>query len=64
MQPRPHQKTDWTFLSQLVPRELHGISRRVTQLLSGREDVDPLVQELTRLFFVYAILSHEQEDLD
>ena len=30
--------------------ELHKISRRVTQLLGGRDYVDPLVQELSRLF--------------
>ena len=49
--PRPYRKTDWASLSQVVPRELHEISRRVTQIFRGREEVDPLEQELTRLFF-------------
>ena len=50
--PQLHRKTDWTFLSQVVPRELLKRFRRVTQILSGSEDVDPLVQDITQLFLV------------
>ena len=38
-QPQPHQKTDKTFLSQVVPSELQRFARQVTQILGGREDV-------------------------
>ena len=62
--PRRHRETDRTSFSQLVSREFHKIARRVTQLLGGREYVDPMVQELSRLFLRQAILSHGKEDLD
>ena len=56
--PRRHRETDMTFLYQLVPREIHKIAHRVKQLLGGLEYLDPLVQELSRLFLGQSILSH------
>ena len=59
--PQRHQETDRMPLSQVVPRDLHKIACQVSQLLGGREYVEPLVQELSCLFLRQAILSHGKE---